>query len=150
MNTNRSQPSQSSIARRKRQWDKVNRIVERINSLHKDANSSNMDFETYLQRSNEIRSSKEYRTLTHYGLGFVRGVETVLFNQLRDHLVYILVGPDGRIFHSDNNSWLSESHEYKSSMKGNHVWKAAITKNQVRWFGVETPCGNFDLVEPVP
>jgi len=45
---------------------------------------------------------------------------------------YVKIGPDGRMFGPNDDSWLDESPEYKSALNGTHVWKRAWDAGQFK------------------
>jgi len=82
-------------------------------------------------RCKQVHQSKDWKQSPHWVLSFVQGVESELNNRIWQHLVeWVLIGPDGRMFRKDDDSWLKGSHVYKSSMFGFHVWKTSLAEGK--------------------
>ena len=62
-------------------------------------------------------------------------------------LIWILIGPDGRMFDGYADEWLEESQEYKSALRGDHCWREAWNKGQFKPFAIERETAHSDPLD---
>ena len=81
-----------------------------------------------------VQLTDEYKRLPVWTRQYLNGYADSLWDQLYSSqlngslspLTTCLEGSDGHIFIRPDDSWLNESHEYKSNMRCHHIWRAAL------------------------
>lgn len=126
---------------------KVKRAVELTRQLTdslKDAFSATYCYESTLtdhidRVKRQVTETDHYKRLPQWAKAQIRGAESILWDSLYANrfdnlppLCYVKIGPDGRKFGPSDDTWLSESSDYKSSLTGVHVWAKAWEKGQFK------------------
>lgn len=108
-------------------------IRERLLGRIKDAVSNCVHFEEnhsqYLARQSAIMASKDWTNANGVTRAYLQGAWDLLYSQVSQRMLWVLIGKDGRQFAPKDDSWLKEDSDYKSSMSGVHVWPNAAIKD---------------------
>lgn len=119
------------------EYNRYKRVQSRVNECYASCFSFHSTFAEFLKHKQEILLSEDYEKLTPYYKGMISGVDTYLFNSLYEcrfgnpgPLMFAHIGPDMHLFVDGDDSWLSESHEYKANMICIYIWRQPWIKNR--------------------
>ena len=120
-------------------------LKDRVKSTYRETVHFGRTHEEHLQRMRQyVWESQEYKLAPRWLKTYLHGVDQTCFDMLYETpldyhngepqtpLTCIQIGSDGRIF--DNDSWLTESSEYKSTMKCQHVWRRQWSEGHFKPF----------------
>ncbi|SRR6266576_6133157 len=112
---------------------------QRIKSVYRESASFARTHDEHIKAMKLIYEQPLFNKAPSWMRAYLRGVDSVLFDLLYEvglahhtldniqlpPLCFVNIGPDGRMFGPDDESWLllNESAEYKSTMKGTHAWR---------------------------
>ena len=126
---------------------KVQRELEaRIREIYSESVHFARTHKEHLERMNKlVWTSDVYRHAPRWLHTFLHGVDHTYFNMLYSvsltfktgnksdsPLCSISIGPDGRKYGPNDDTWLAESSEYKSNLKCEHVWRDRWEKGEYK------------------
>lgn len=115
------------------------RLKTRLQDVHGSTICFHRNHEQHLKEQERlIFESPEYSRVPNWVASYLRGTDDMLrarwYEGSNSLLVWVLIGPDGRLFGPGNDDWLKESAEYKSSLTGKHAWRDLWEKGEFRAF----------------
>jgi len=123
-------------------------LIQRIKSTYRESAHFARTLDEHIARMKQyVWETPEYRTLPGWAKSAIHGANDVLFSMLYEvpidwttgdapatPLIAVSIGPDGRMFDRNDDSWLQESSEYKSALQCTHVWRKRWEQGQFKPF----------------
>jgi len=99
---------------------RIHDVYQSTIQYHRSADEHHQEFKE------AILDKQDYLNAPSWVRQYLAGVSDTLWQELWTHLEYITIGPDGKIYHTNDHSWLHQDIQYQIRMFSRHVWKDAL------------------------